>query len=179
VPSAPASLLGLASGSGLTLSWRNTLSGGVPTSLLLDVSGAVTGSLQVPMSEQFALPAVPPGIYEFRLRAVNASGQSVASNAVRLQFPQACRSFDLPDVPDGVQVSRVGNVITVRWDPPVRRTAIADYILVVSGSASMTIPLTGREVSSPVPPGTYMFAVAARNACGTGVFFDTQSITVP
>ena len=179
VPAAPANLLGLVSGSGLALSWRNTMSGGAPTSLMLDVSGAVTASVPLALADQFAVPSVPPGIYEFRLRALNAVGTSVTSNAVRLQVPQVCRSFDVPDVPNGLQVSRVGNVVTARWNPPVRRGAVMDYVLVVSGAVSMTLPLTGREISSPAPPGTYTFTVAARNACGLGVFFDPQSITVP
>ena len=179
VPAAPANLLGLVSGSGLALSWRNPMSGGTPTSLMLDVTGAVTTSVPVALGDQFAVPSVPPGIYEFRLRALNATGTSVTSNAVRLQVPQACRPFDVPDVPNGLQVSRVGNVVTARWNPPVRRGAVRDYVLVISGAANMTLPMTSREISSPAPPGTYTFTVAARNACGTGVFFDPQSITVP
>ena len=56
-PSAPTSLLGLADGANLVLSWQNGSTGGAPTSIILDVSGAATLSMPLPPNETFAFPA--------------------------------------------------------------------------------------------------------------------------
>ena len=42
-PSPPSNLLGLVVGNNLSLIWNNTLAGGAPTTVILDVSGAVSG----------------------------------------------------------------------------------------------------------------------------------------
>jgi hypothetical protein len=178
-PAAPTRLLGLMTGAGLTLSWQNSVDGDPISGLVLDVTGAATLSVPLGVTERFTFGAIPPGTYQFRVRAVNESGSSVSSNATSLTFPGGCRAFSVPAPVAGLQVYRVGNVITVRWTPPSFGAAVDDYVLVISGAASMTLPMTSREISSPAPPGTYTFTVAARNACGTGVFFDPQSITVP
>ena len=50
-PAAPSHLLGTVNGSNLELSWTNVVSGGIPTSLTLQASGAVTGSMPLPVGE--------------------------------------------------------------------------------------------------------------------------------
>ena len=54
LPSPPADLLGLANGANLLLSWRTTYAGGPPASHVLDVSGAATLSVPVPVGETFS-----------------------------------------------------------------------------------------------------------------------------
>ena len=54
-PSAPTNLLGLVNGSTLYLSWTNAVVGATPTSLVLEVAGAVVASLSLPVSESFFL----------------------------------------------------------------------------------------------------------------------------
>jgi len=41
------------------------------------------------------------------------------------------------------------------------------------------VPVTGRTLSSPAPPGTYSFTVAAQNACGASAATSAQTVTIP
>jgi hypothetical protein len=176
-PSAPAGLLGLASGNHLALSWRSTASGGTPTALRLDVGGAISTSLPLPVSETFAFTGVPPGTYTFSVRAANATGTSAASTPVTLTFPSACSG--VPQAPANLQVSRTGSQLALSWDPPAAGPAIASYVLNVSGALSLAIPVATRGIGGAVPPGTYTLSVAAVNACGQGPATVAQSVTVP
>ena len=62
-PAPPAGLVGLAVGDALTLAWRNSFAGGTPSSIALDVTGAVSGSLPLGLVDTFAFAGVPPGTY--------------------------------------------------------------------------------------------------------------------
>jgi len=176
-PSAPAALLGLASGARLGLSWRNTSGGGTPTGMVLDVSGAIAGTLPLPVGETFAFNSVPPGTYTFAVRSTNPSGTSAPSAPVTLTFPSACPGT--PQAPANLQVTRTGNQLAISWDPPAAGAALSHYVLTVSGPLSLAIPLGLRTIGGPVGPGTYTFTVAAVNACGTGAASTPQAVTVP
>lgn len=176
-PSSPTNLLGLASGSAVALSWKNTSAGGPPTDLLLDVSGALAASLSLPVSESFTFPAVPAGTCTFALRARNGAGISTASTPVTLSFPAACPGG--PQAPLNLAVSKSGNVLSLAWDPPAAGPAVTSYVLNVSGALSLAIPLNTRSVSGAVPPGSYTFTVTATNPCGNGPASAAQTITVP
>ena len=116
-PSAPTNLLGLVNGSDIALSWTNTFTGGAPTSLWLDVTGALTTTLPLPRGEAFTYANVPPGTYTLSVIAANASGVSPPSNAVTLTFPGAGCS-GVPGAPTNLQTWKVGNTIFLSWSPP-------------------------------------------------------------
>ena len=175
-PSAPAALLGLVNGSTLGLSWRNTATGGAPTSMLLDVSGAVNASLPLPLGETFSFAGVPPGTYTFAVRARNAVGASAASPGVTLTFPGGCSGAPAP--PTNFAVTRAGNVLSLQWDPPASGAAVSGYVLDVSGAVTLALPMAGRSISSPVPPGSYTFRVRSANACGQSADTAPQAVTV-
>jgi len=175
-PSAPTQLLGLVNGSDLALSWTNTADGGAATGLVLDVSGTLSASLPMAVTDQFSFAGVPPGTYTFRVRATNAVGSSAASNPVTLSFPGACQA---PAVPQDLDAYVVGNVVTIRWNAPASGAAATGYVLTVGGAVSLTLPVAERALSSPAPPGTYTFTVAAQNACGTGPGTGARALTVP
>ncbi|MEZ5418183.1 MAG: M36 family metallopeptidase [Vicinamibacterales bacterium] len=176
-PSAPAPLLGLANGSTLSLSWRNTFGGGAGTSNVLDVSGAVVASLPLGLTESFAFAGVPPGTYTFRVRQVNAAGTSAASSPVTLTFPGGCAGA--PQVPTQFLAYRVGSTLYLLWEPPAAGPAISSYVLNVTGAVTVSVPLGGTSLSTPVPPGTYNFTLRAANACGVGPATAVKTVAIP
>ena len=175
-PGAPTGLLGLANGNQLTLTWRNPSSGSAPTGLMLDVTGAASASLPIALSDSFSFSGVPPGSYTFAVRAFNGTGSSGPSNAVTLTFPGSCAA---PLTPTGFSASKAGNVVSVAWSPALSGPAPTGYILMVTGTYSINVPIAGRSLSSPVGPGTYTLRVAATNSCGTSAPTAAQTITIP
>jgi hypothetical protein len=176
-PSAPAGLRGLVNGSNVALSWTNTFTGGQPTALMLDVSGAITTSLPLPLTESFEYSGVPPGTYTFTVRAINGTGSSSASSPVTLAFPGTCPGA--PQAPTNFIVTRQGSQLTASWDPPSAGSAVNGYLLIVTGAMNLTLPLSDRSVSGGVPPGTYQLSIRAVNPCGAGPGTPVQQVTVP
>lgn len=176
-PSPPANLLATVDGSALSLAWRNTYAGGAPTSLLLDVGGALSAVLPFGMTNNLAFAGVPPGTFTLSLRAVNGSGTSGSSNPVTVTFPQGCTGSPLP--PTHFVAWSVGRTITVSWDPATAGGAPTGYLLSVGGSVSATLPLVGSSISGAVPPGTYVLAVTAVNSCGSSSATAPLTVVVP
>jgi hypothetical protein len=166
----------MVNGSALQLAWRNTFGGGPPATIVLDVSGPVNTSLPVGATETFAA-TVPAGTYTLSVRATNAGGTSASSNAVTLSVPAACSGIPLP--PANFLAYTSANTIHVVWDPPVSGPAAASYVLHVTGSVNLTVPLGQRSIIGAVPPGTYNLSVSAANACGIGPATAVQTIVVP
>jgi YVTN family beta-propeller protein len=176
-PSAPADLLGLVNGSSLALAWRNTFDGGAPTSMVLDVTGSLTLSVPVGLTDSFRFDGVPSGTYTFSVRGINAGGPGASSNAVTLTFPGACSGP--PQSPANFGAYREGRTVFVLWDPPSAGAAPTGYVVAVTGAFTGSVPTAGRLLSGTVGPGTYVLTVAATNACGTGPASAARVITVP
>lgn len=164
-PSAPAILLGLVNGSSLALAWTNTYTGRAPTSPVLDVTGSIMASIPLGLSDSFAFAAVPPGTYTLALRAQNAAGASVASNAVTLTFPGPCSGP--PQTPASVRAYRVANTVFIDWAPAPAGPAPTGYVVNVSGSFVGAVATAGRALSGTVGFGSYTLTAAATNACGS------------
>ncbi len=180
-PSTPANLLGTAQGTALTLAWQNTFGGGEPANLALDVTGPVTGSVPLPgSSESFAVPQVPAGTYTFRVRAMNAGGSSAASAPVTLTFAPGGACTGAPATPRNLLVYRIGSTVWFVWDPPAAGAAPSGYVLdVASAVFTGQLPIAARQLSAPVPAGSYTVRVAAANGCGTSAFTAAQTVVVP
>ncbi len=176
-PSPPANLLGLVNGTSLNLAWRNTFEGGAPASLLVDVTGPVTGSLPVALTDQLQFNGVPPGSYTIALRAANAAGVSAATNSIVVSVPSACAGPPLP--PANFVFYKAGGTVFALWDPPPTGPASSGYVLNVSGPITLSLPLGARSISGVPPPGTYGVSVAATNACGPSAPTAVQTIVVP
>lgn len=176
-PSAPAGLLATVDGSALSLAWRNTYTGGAPTSLLLDVGGTLSAVLPFGLTNTLAFAGAPSGTFTLSLRAVNGVGTSASSNPVTVTLPQGCTGSPLP--PIHFTASRVGRTISVSWDPATSGGAPTGYLLSVSGSVTAAIPLAGSSISGAVAPGTYVLAVTALNSCGSSVATAPQTLVVP
>jgi hypothetical protein len=176
-PSAPANLLGLVDGSNIALSWTNTFAGGAPTALWLNVSGAITATLPLPVGETFTYSRVPPGSYTLSVSASNASGLSPPSNAIALTFPAPCSG--LPLAPTNLYAWHVGGVIYVLWNSPVGGPAVTGYRVSVSGAYQGAFETVARSISGRAARGTYELRVSATNVCGVGPATPPQTVVVP
>ena len=176
-PSAPTNLLGFTDGGHLALAWQNTFTGGAPSDIFLDVSGDRSESFRLGgVTERFAFSPVPSGTYTFAVRAVNALGTSIASNAVTLTFPGTCSA---PQTPTNLSLSKQDDSISAFWSLPASGAAPTGYILNVSGAINQSFNLTERTVSGTVPQGTYLISVSAANACGSSAPTPAKTITIP
>ncbi len=176
-PSAPANLLATVAGDTLTLAWTNTFGGAAPTGLVVDVAGAVSGSLPIGLSDSLAVGGVPPGTYTLSLRAVNGAGVSPSSNPVTVTFPGACSGAPLP--PSNFLAFNSGNVLFLAWDTASSGAAPSSFVINATGSFVGSVPVTGRAVSGAVPPGTYNLSLQAANACGTSAATAVQTVVIP
>lgn len=176
-PSAPANLLGLVNGSTLALAWTNTYAGGAPTSVTLNVSGAVSASLPLGLTDGFSFAGVPSGTYTLSVVATNAGGVSAPSNPVTLTFPSACSGPPQPVT--NFLAYQLGGTLFLNWDAPAAGAAPSGYVLDVTGSYVGSIRLLQRALSAPVPSGAYTFSVVATNPCGSSVGTLPQTVTVP
>jgi hypothetical protein len=176
-PSAPAGLVGLASGSSLALTWRTTFAGGPPANAVLDVAGPVTGSLALGAAETFTFAPVPAGVYTLSVRSTNGSGASAPSTPVTLAFPEACSGAPL--TPVRLLVHRSGRFLQVLWEPAPAGAAPTGYLLQVSGAFNGVLPTSARSLGGVVGAGAYQLAVAATNACGQSAFSPVQTTVVP
>lgn len=176
-PTAPTNLLGMVKGSELGLSWRNTFGGGAPTSIVLDVSGALTMSMPIGLTESFSFTGVPAGTYTLSVRAINAAGTSGSSNSVTLTFPTSCSGA--PQTPTNFFVAKGGNVLSLSWQPSASGSAATSFQVDATGAYTGRFPWTARTLTTAVPPGTYSVRVRAVNACGNSGFTPVQTISVP
>ena len=177
VPSAPADLTGVVSGGVLGLSWRNTFAGGEPAAAQLIVTGSAVGTTSLPLTDTFTFASVPAGSYTFRVRTLNGAGASADSNSVTLTFPTGCGGPPAP--PPNFLAYAVGRVVHVLWDPPAAGAAATSYLVTVGGSFVATLPMAGRAIRTPAPPGAYTFTVASVNTCGSGAATPAQTVFVP
>ncbi len=176
-PSAPNNFQAAVKGRTIFMAWQNSYGGGEPTSLMLDVTGAVTASVPLPLSQEFAVPNVFDGTFTLRLRAVNAAGSSPQTGGVSLSVPAT--NCALPRVPMNYSAVRAGNAVVMAWDPPSGGTPAQSYQILVSGTYSGTFPTSARGFAAAAPPGTFVLSVRAVNACGAGPATAFQTVVIP
>ena len=180
VPSAPASLQGMASGHTLALRWQNTAHGGPATSLLLDVTGSIVATLPLGVTDSFAFNGVPTGTYTFSVRAVNAFGASAPSNPVTLSFPGSTTGGGCtaaPATPVNVAVTTSGTFVSLQWAPGGGGMATS-FVVNVTGGFVGSFQTAAAGIAGSVAPGTYFVTVQAVNRCGTSAPSAPVTITV-
>jgi hypothetical protein len=177
VPPAPETLLGSSNGPALALSWRLPLEGPAPTGIRVGVTGALTTSLDLPPTESFSFPAVPPGTYTFTVSALSGPNASAVSNVVTLTFPGTCGGALNP--PSAFSASTQGGSVFLDWMPPTSGEAVTGYLVTVTGSFTGTFPASARTLVAPAPPGSYTVRVAATGLCGTSAFSAPRTVVVP
>ena len=147
-------------------------------STVLDVSGSLSLSVPLGLTESFAFNGVPPGTYTLSVRSINAFGAaSPSSNPVTLSFPGACSG--VPETPANFVAYRVGRTIFVSWDTAAAGAAPTAYVVNVTGSFTGSVPTSARSVSGTVGPGSYSLTVAATNPCGAGPASQPLVVLVP
>jgi hypothetical protein len=120
----------------------------------------------------------PAGTYYLRLAALNACGESPASNEQLVIVGSV-----LPTAPSGLTAQVSGRTVTLNWTAPPG--GITGYVLEVGTSPGATDlsqaigPTASSLTVNDVPPGTYVVRVRARNDAGTGPASDEVVIVVP
>lgn len=177
-PSAPAGLQSVSLGTSLGLSWRNTFTGGAPTSIVLDVTGAASTSIPLDLTESATFTGVPGGTYTLTVRAVNAAGASSSSNSVTITSPApACTGA--PRTPTNFLAYRIGNTIYVVWEASPSGAASTGFVVNVTGSFTGSFPTTNRSLSGAAGPGSYTLSVVATNPCGSSAATAAQTVVIP
>jgi hypothetical protein len=173
-----------ASGFTLHLAWRNPEGQSAPSSILLDVGGAIVTSIPLGPVQSFSFAGVPAGTYTFAVRSVSPAGVSGASNTITLSFPgtgdrtAAAGCTSAPAPPTGFSAVRDGNVVIVQWQPPACAGATS-YVLHVTGSFVGSFSTAALGLSGVVGPGAYTLSVQARNACGASPGTTPLTVRVP
>jgi hypothetical protein len=111
------------------------------------------------------------------VRAANATGTSAPSGPVTLTFPGGCTGA--PQPPLNFAASVASNVLSLGWDPPSAGAAVTSFVLDVSGTVSLSLPMATRSIVAAAPPGTYTFRVRSTNPCGQSADSPPQTVTVP
>ncbi|MEP7116776.1 MAG: DUF1800 family protein [Acidobacteriota bacterium] len=176
-PAAPTNFQAVVKGRSLWLAWKNSYTGGEPTSLFIDATGIVTATVPLPLSEEFYTPSLPDGTITLRLRAVNAAGSSPQSSSISLNVPTT--TCALPRVPMSYSAVRAGNAVVMAWDAPSGGSPATSYQIVVSGAYNGALPTSARGFAAAAPPGTYVLSVRAVNACGAGPATAFQTVVIP
>jgi hypothetical protein len=178
IPSAPINLLGVVSGSTVSLAWQNTFEGGTPADLRLQVTGSLNATLiDLPVADSLTVTNVPDGTYTLRMVARNATGLSALSNPITLTVPAACSG--VPAAPTNFVASRTGNLITVLWERATSGPAATGFVVNVSGSHVQSFTTTERTLSGPVGAGAYTITVQATNLCGGSAPTAPQTVVIP
>jgi hypothetical protein len=182
-PGAPQNLTGSAVAANLALNWTNSGAGGPAAAVILDVTGSVAASFNLPgASQSFNFAGVPAGTYTFTVRAVNAAGGSAPSNAVTLTFPGPCEA---PGAPSAFTSNVAGPVVTLAWAAPGSGGPASSYRIEAGsapGQSDLAVLDTGTGATTfitPAPPGTYYVRVRALNVCGLSPPSAEVIVTVP
>ena len=176
-PSAPANLLGLVNGSTLALAWTNTYAGGAPTSLVLDVTGAIAASvplgldrhLQLRRRARRDLHVVAAGAERGRQQPVVQSRDAHVPRRLLWSARHTGRRRRLPRRADRLR----------HLGPRGRWSGADELLLDVTGAFVGGFATTGRALSGTVGPGSYTLSVIAVNPCGASAGSPPQTVVVP
>ena len=141
------------------------------------MTGTFTTQIPLGPGETYGVNGAPPGTYTLRLRSVNASGSSPLSAPVTVSVPATCSGA--PTAPSSLLAYRVGNTVSVIWDPPASGAAASSYVVAVSGSFVGSFATPARSLSGQVAPGSYTVSVQAVNMCGASAATGPQTVVVP
>lgn len=186
-PGPPSGLTASASGSSATLFWNAPITGGTPTSYIIEAgsSGGATNLANFSTGStatNYSAISVPGGVYFVRVKATNAAGTSAASSETVLVVGGGCTSA--PTAPTGLRiVSNSGGTVVLSWNAVA---GVTSYI-VEAGSAPGGTNLANADLGSTdtsltatsVGRGTYYVRIRGKNTCGTGSASNEIVVVVP
>ena len=180
-PEAPAGLVASVVGNIVTLRWTIPTGGPKPTNFVLEggfAPGEVLASIPTGSPSPLFAVAAPAGSFYLRLRAVNGTAQSAASNEilVHVNVPVA------PAAPANLlALVAHDTTLTLAWRNTFTGGAPTNVTLVVSGAVngSASLGLVDTFTVAGVPPGTYTLSVVATNASGASAPSNAVTVTFP
>jgi hypothetical protein len=185
-PGPPQNLEASVNGTTVAFTWQAPSIGGVPTEYVLDASYSPSGpeiaSFGVTGTKATVLD-VPDGIYYVRVHALNADGESAASNEVVVAVPAGGGCTSAPNPPEALMGSATGSLVTVSWSAPSAGCDATSYSVQAGSSpgasdvAEMNVD-TATTLSASAPAGIYYIRVVAVNAFGGSVPSDEVTVTV-
>jgi hypothetical protein len=167
-PAAPTGFAAASNGLQANFSWTLPTTGGSYSTLVLEAgSGPGLANLaSVPLSPtatSFSATG-PAGTYYVRLRATNACGNVVSSEAI-LTLGTTCTP---PGVPGAPVASVSGSNVSLTWTAGSGATSHVFEAGSAPTQANLLVTqVNGTSISAAAPSGTYYVRTRGRNACGT------------
>jgi len=178
-PIAPSGLTAAASGSTVTLTWLAPTGTDPATSYTIE-AGSAPGAADLAnfptgnSATSFTASGVGAGTYYVRVRAINGSGSSAASNEAILVVGGSSGCSAAPGAPSGLTVvSTSGGTVVLSWGAasgsPTTYIVEAGSAPGLSNLANSDLSGTSTTLTAPgVGAGTYYIRIRGKNACGTG-----------
>ena len=186
VLNAPTNMVGLSSGSRVTLSWRAATSGATPDRYLLFLGTKAYSTNLINGSSVGKVTSVagdlPRGRYYARVRSAAGAAVSRFSNQTSFWVGKGVKT------PSGFGVTWSGSKATFTWSQPAADGASdedpSDYILEAGTAPGLSdiaeVHLGNvRSFSAPVPPGTYYVRIRSANGFGESDPTDDVLLTPP
>jgi hypothetical protein len=178
VPTAPTNFQAVTSGLQVVLTW--SASANNPTHYILR-AGYAPGQtvIEVPLtaaSTTFSASA-DAGTYYARIVAVNAEGESSASNEITVVLTNTCSA---PTPPRNLRAIVEGTEVYVFWTRPAAG-AVSSYTLLAGTAPGTTLYQfpTGGTTLNANAVGTYYIRAVASNACGTSTPSNELEVSLP
>lgn len=166
-------------GTSVTITWTPSSSGDAATSFVLRYSGpgGIAGQ-QTVSNRTLAYSGLPPGQYQIQVCATNSAGTACSVPAAG-EFT-IVNAPTVPDPPTQLAYRLDGGLITISWLIASTGAPAVTMVVIAEGLGEFPVGLSGGiTTAGPMPPGTYVVRVLARNASGDSVAAGPISIVVP
>jgi glucose/arabinose dehydrogenase len=177
LPSPPDGFAISANGRTLSLSWTRT-AGAMSYRLEAGTASGIANLFDADVGDvDWLQTVVPAGTYVARVRAVNATGVSAASNEATIVVTGAAVCASPPPAPTGFTIQTSGVIAALAWAPSPGATSYRLEAGSGSGLANLAVASvgSGTTFTASAPAGTYYTRLRAVNACGAS----PPSIEVP
>jgi hypothetical protein len=166
-------------GNTVTLAWTVRPESVPPTAFAIEgglTPGSVLASVTMGSATRTFTFTAPTGAFYARVHAVSDTTRSSPSNEIRLFVNVP------PSAPENLTGQAVGSLLNLSWRNSIAGGAATAITLDVTGTVSMSVPLSGTAESFAyhgVPPGTYTFSVRAANRSGVSGSSNSVTLTFP